>query len=120
MQLFLKTLSLLLLCSVARGQASSAYADSVRQAYHIPELAYAVVSADAVLEFQVLGVQRLRTSLLAKPNDRFHLGSNTKAVTAFLAAVLVKQGKVAWDTPFLTLFPELKATSRSCYRHITL
>ncbi|WP_198172768.1 serine hydrolase domain-containing protein [Hymenobacter ginkgonis] len=113
-------LALLLLCSVARGQASSAYADSVRQAYHIPELAYAVVSADAVLECQVLGIQRQHSDLRAKPTDRFHLGSNTKAITALVAAQLVEQGKLTWTTPFLSLFPELKAASRRCYWRITL
>ncbi|GAB2847351.1 serine hydrolase domain-containing protein [Hymenobacter ruber] len=113
-------ITLLVINLHARGQASKAYADSVRQAYHIPELAYAVVSADSVLEMQTLGVQRVNTDFQARPTDRFHIGSNTKAITAFLAAVLVEQGKITWDTPFLDLFPELKPTSRACYRRITL
>lgn len=92
----------------------------MRQAYHIPELAYAVVSADTVFEVQTLGVQRVNTAFLARPADRFHIGSNTKAITSFLAAVLVEQGKITWDTPFLALFPELKSGSRACYRRITL
>ena len=83
-------LLLWLLGPTARGQASRAYADSVRRAYGIPELAYAVVAADTVLQAQVLGVQRQHTSFLA------------------------------WSTPFLALFPELRTVSRRCYRGITL
>lgn len=34
-----------------------------------------------------------------QPGDLWHMGSNTKAMTATLAARLVEQGLIAWDTP---------------------
>jgi len=104
----------------ARTQPIRAFADSIRQAYRIPELAYAVVSSDTVLEMQVTGVQRINSHFAAKPNDRFHIGSNTKAITSFIAALLVRQGVIRWDTKFLDLFPELKSSSRKAYRTVTL
>ncbi|MBF9221340.1 serine hydrolase domain-containing protein [Hymenobacter ruricola] len=107
-------------CGVARSQASCAYADSVRLAYHIPELAYAVVTAGGVIDMQTLGNQRQQPGYPAKPTDRFHLGSNTKAITALLAAELVEAGKISWDTPFFALFPELQSASRRGYRAIAL
>jgi CubicO group peptidase (beta-lactamase class C family) len=40
-------------------------------------------------------------------NDRFHLGSDTKAMTALLAAILVEEGTLRWDTTIGEVFPEL-------------
>lgn len=97
-----------------------AFADSIRKAYHIPELGYAVVSADKVYELGVIGVKKAGTKMAAQQSDIFRIGSNTKAITGYIAAVLVKNGKLNWDTKFFDLFPELKAKSRKEYYDVTL
>jgi CubicO group peptidase (beta-lactamase class C family) len=106
-------------CTSTYAQHSSV-ADSIRKTYKIPELAYAVVSADSVHEMQVLGIKKHGTSLAAAPTDRFRLGSNTKAITGFIAALLVQQGKISWDTKFFDLFPEMKANAHAEYQQLTL
>ncbi|KAB7733255.1 serine hydrolase [Rudanella paleaurantiibacter] len=53
-------------------------------------------------------------------NDRFHIGSNTKAMTAFIIAKYVEKGKLNWSTKFFDLFPEWKAKSKPDYENITL
>ncbi len=113
-------LILIFLSFFAKAQRNSDFADSIRVRYNIPELGYAVVSSDSVLTMEVLGVQRIYTNYNAKLNDRFHLGSNTKAITAFIAALLVDKGKLSWNTKFLDLFPELKNISKKDYYNITL
>lgn len=95
-------------------------ADSIRRLYEIPELAYAVVSSDSVLEMHVLGYRRWGADYAAGPDDRFRIGSNTKAITGFIAARLVKQGELSWDTRFFDLYPELKEQSRPEYQDLTL
>jgi CubicO group peptidase (beta-lactamase class C family) len=40
--------------------------------------------------------------------DRFHLGSDTKAFTSLLAGQLVEAGKLRWDSTLAEVFPELK------------
>ncbi len=114
------TLLLLTLFTVLKAQNMKAFVDSIRKRYQIPELAYAVVSADSIFELQVLGVQRTNTNFQATINDRFHIGSNTKAITCFIAALLVQQGIIKWDTKIFNLFPELKAKSKKIYWNITL
>lgn len=104
----------------ANGQSISLFADSIRNQYHIPEIGYAVLSADTIFELNTLGVKKINTSLAADLNDRFRIGSNTKAITGFIAAQLVRQGKINWDTKFFDLFPELKAKSNKAYRELTL
>lgn len=104
----------------AHGQSTTAFADNIRKASKIPELAYAVVSSDSVYEMQVLGVRKINTQLPARFNDRFRIGSNTKAVTGMLAALLVKQGKLSWNTKFFDLLPGMKPYSRKEYYNYTL
>jgi len=104
----------------SKSQSLISFADSIRKVYQIPELAYAVLSSDSVFELQTLGVQRINTNYKATINDRFHIGSNTKAITSFIAALLVQENKINWNTKFLDLFPELKPKSKKAYYDITL
>lgn len=117
--LLLRTI-LLIICNNIIGQSNIHFADSIRVKYKIPELAYAVVSADSVLELQVLGFQKINTKLKAQLNDKFRIGSNTKTVTSYMAELLVKQGKVKMETKFFDLYPELKLKSNPAYYDLTL
>lgn len=105
---------------ISHSQKNNSFADSIRIKYKIPELAYAVVSSDSVLEIQALGYQRINTNFKAKLPDKFRLGSITKTVTSYLATVLVKEGKIKWDTKFFDLYPELKAKSNAATYDFTL
>jgi len=89
----------------------------------IPEMAFAVVSKDSILIKQTLGhhkISEINQSFNANTNDYFHLGSNTKAITGFIAAYLIEKEKISWETKFFDLFPELKSRSNSAYYNITL
>jgi CubicO group peptidase (beta-lactamase class C family) len=89
----------------------------------IPEMIFAVITKDSILIQNALGHHKI-TELNEKPNasinDFFHLGSNTKAITGFLAACLVEKDLIKWDTRFFDLFPELKNKSNPEYYNITL
>lgn len=77
-----------------------------------PALAGGIVTTDQGLTWSgVRGVRRLGSQEAATVSDRWHLGSNTKAMTAAAHARLVQRGVLRWDTPFRSLFPELPATS---------
>jgi len=104
----------------SKAQHFNHFADSIRITSKIPELCYAVVSSDSVFEIHALGYKKINTDRLASLNDRFRIGSNTKAITGFIAAELVKQGKLSWNTKFFTLCPELKQDSRKEYHELTL
>lgn len=113
-------LSFLFTTLTASAQNAQSFSDNIRRVYKIPELAYAVVSADSVYEMKISGVRKIHTQLNASLSDRFRIGSNTKAVTGYIAALLVKQGKISWQTKFFDLFPEWKAASRKEYHNLTL
>ncbi|MBC7425274.1 MAG: serine hydrolase, partial [Bacteroidia bacterium] len=105
---------------ITYGQSLEHFADSIRQKYDIPELAFAIVSADSIYEMKTLGFQRINTQYIAQSDDKFRIGSNTKAITCFIAAELVKKGKINWDTKFFELFPDLIQSSNKKYLHLTL
>ncbi|SHG11852.1 serine hydrolase domain-containing protein [Flavobacterium johnsoniae] len=106
-------LLLSLFFSFTYSQKNNRFVDSIRIKYNIPEVTYAVVSADSILEISALGNKRIGTDLKADLSDKFRLGSITKTVTSYIAAVLVKEGKINWDTKFFDLYPELKSKSNS-------
>jgi CubicO group peptidase (beta-lactamase class C family) len=103
-----------------QSQPCKRFADSIRTTFHIPELAYAVISSDKIYEEQALGYKRINTNIQAALTDKFRIGSNTKIITGFVAALLVKEGKIKWDTKFFDLFPELKAGSDPAHHQMTL
>lgn len=109
-----------LLFQISYPQKNSSLADSIRINYKIPELAYAVVSSDTILEIQALGYQRINTTFKAHLSDKFRLGSITKTITSYLATTLVKEEKIKWDTKFFDLYPELKAKSNPATYNFTL
>jgi len=53
-------------------------------------------------------------------DDRFHIGSNTKAMTGFLAGSLVEKGLIQWETRILEVFPEMRSASNEAYVPKTL
>lgn len=117
------TLLIVAFSMTVKGQNLSNSIDSLMEANQIPELGFAVISPDSILELKTLGFHRIDNKnehTKAKPSDYFHLGSNTKAITGFIAAYLVEKNKIKWTTCFFELFPEWRKSASSVYHNITL
>jgi len=110
----------LTITTICFGQKTIQFADSIRKTYNIPEISYAVIDNITTFEITALGKHSSELSDTATLNDRFHIGSNTKAMTAFIIAKYVEKGKLKWTTKFFDLFPEWRANSKSDYLNITL
>lgn len=102
------------------GQKTIQFADSIRNAYNIPEISYAVIDNKSTLEIAAIGKHSIDLTDTATLNDRFHIGSNTKAMTAFVIAKYVEKGKLKWTTKFFDIFPDWKENSKVEYYNITL
>ncbi len=116
----LLTIIFLIITTGGFGQKATQFADSVLRAYNIPEISYAVIDGKAILEIAALGKHSLELTDTATLNDRFHIGSNTKAMTVFIIAKYVEKHKLKWTTRFFDLFPEWKINSNANYLNITL
>ena len=116
----LATILFLTITTFCFGQKTLQFADSIRKSYNIPEISYAVIDYKSTLEIAALGKHSIDFPDTATLNDRFHIGSNTKAMTAFIIAKYVEKGKLKWTTKFFDLFPEWKEKSKPEYANITL
>ena len=71
------------------------------------------------IDVSVAGVRRVAGAAV-QPTDRFPVGSLTKSMTATLAALLVQDGRIAWDARLLSVLPELAGAARADYAGVTL
>ncbi|MGA0546014.1 serine hydrolase domain-containing protein [Brevundimonas sp. VNH65] len=71
-----------------------------------PAVAAAVVTSGGQAWADVRGVRRRGQTDAVTLDDRWHLGSNTKAMTAAVWARLVEQGQARWGMPLAEAFPQ--------------
>ena len=86
--------------AVARTQPVTRLDDvlePLRAKHGLPALAGAVVSKGQIVGAAAVGARLLNSDKKVTVNDRFHLGSDTKAMTATLAGMAVEAGKLRWD-----------------------
>ena len=88
--------------------------------YDLPALAGAIVTSKGVVAVGAVGVRKYGTDTPVTINDQFHLGSDTKAMTAAMLATLVEQGKLSWDITLERAFPDLAPKMNPAYRKVTL
>ena len=91
---------LLMWASGARAENGDldTYLETVRTSHALPALAAAVVKDGEVIASGAVGVRALGTDVPVTIDDRFHLGSDTKAMTATLAGMMVDEGRLRWDS----------------------
>ena len=94
--------------------------DPILKKYDLPALAGAIVTSKGLVGVGAVGVRKYGTDSPVTINDQFHLGSDTKAMTATLLAILVEEGKLSWSTTLEQAFPELAAKMNPAYRKVTL
>lgn len=68
----------------------------------------------------VAGLRRLGDSGLLARGDLMGIGSNTKAMTACVAASVVDQGLLRWDSTLAQALPGLAREALPVYRNVTL
>jgi CubicO group peptidase (beta-lactamase class C family) len=107
-------------CHGSRSSDLSSRLLTILQTYDVPALAAAVVTSDGIRVQAVVGVRKYGTATPATLDDQFHLGSDTKAMTATILAMLVEQGKLRWDMTLAQCLPELAGTMDPAYRNVTL
>jgi CubicO group peptidase (beta-lactamase class C family) len=72
--------------------------EQTRAKHGLPALAAAVVKDGKIVASGAVGVRALGSAVKVTIGDRFHLGSDTKAMTATLAGMMVDEGKLQWTS----------------------
>lgn len=91
----------------------------LRKQHDLPAVAAIVIQEGDVVAEGAAGIRRLGVNnVLVTTNDRWHIGSCTKSMTATLIAVLVEQGDLRWDQSLGESLPEFELDTS--YTDVTL
>jgi len=94
--------------------------EPILKKFDLPALAGAIVTSKGLIAVGAVGVRKYGTDTPVTINDQFHLGSDTKAMTATMLATLVEDGKLSWSTTLEQVFPDLAQKMDPAYRKVTL
>jgi len=83
-------------------------------------MAAAVLRGERIIAQGVAGVRKRGTAERITLDDRFHLGSCGKAMTATLVAMLVEEGKLNWTTPLGEVFADTVKPMHPAWKKVTL
>lgn len=92
----------------------------IRQKHRVAALAGAIVTGRGLEAIGAVGVRKAGTDLAVAMEDLWHIGSDTKAMTAALIGRLVEQGKLKWETTIEEAFPDLAPSWASAFKEITI
>ena len=114
---------LLLTAAFLRAQEPedvNALLEPIRAKHDLPALAAAAVIDGRLVAVGVTGVRALGHREAVTREDRWHLGSCTKSITASLAGILVDEGKIHWDTTIAAALPQVASGMNADYKNVTL
>ncbi len=95
-------------------------AEQVRARFAIPGIAVAVVHDGRVVLARGYGEQRLGGDTRVNERTRFPIASNTKAFTGTALALLVEDGRLAWDDPVVKHLPDFALNDPYVTAHLTV
>lgn len=99
-------LSSLILFSSHVSAFSSAELETLRLKSGTPALGAGIVRPDS-MDIWMTGVRKLGDPTPVQKNDKFHLASNTKSMTATLLAILIEEKKISWQATLEEIFPDI-------------
>jgi CubicO group peptidase (beta-lactamase class C family) len=88
--------------------------------WSVPGVAVAVVRADGEPVIRTYGKRQWNRDLRVTPDTMFGIASVTKLFVATGIAVLVQDGKVAWDDPVIRHLPEFRVRDPWVTQNVTL
>ena len=96
------------------------FLEEIREEYHMPALGALVILDGEIHARGVTGVRVAGMDIKVEPDDPFHMGSCTKAMTASLLAMLVERNLIRWDSAIEDIFPNIAGEIQPDYRKVTL
>jgi CubicO group peptidase (beta-lactamase class C family) len=91
-----------------------------KKAHDVPAITSVIFSDNVVLEMAAYGERKVGHKEPVSIEDKWYIGSLTKAITASLVARLVEQGVLRWDTTIIEVYPELNGVILEAYHNIRI
>ncbi len=86
----------------------------------VPALAGAVLTGSGLEAIGAVGVRKLGTDIPVTTSDLWHLGSDTKAMTAAMIGRLVERGTLKWETAIGDVFPDIAPALAEGLKKVTI
>jgi CubicO group peptidase (beta-lactamase class C family) len=86
----------------------------------VPALAGAVLTSRGLEAVGAVGVRKLGTDVPVTTSDLWHLGSDTKAMTAAMIGALVERGTLTWETTIPEVFPDVAPALPEGLKKVTI
>ena len=110
------------------GQANAAQAaydleadvTRVLKVFDVPGMAIAIVKDGKLVAARGFGVRKLGDDRAVDGGTMFEIASNSKGFTAALLAMLVDEGKLAWDDPVVKHLPDFQMYDPYVTREMTV
>ncbi|MGZ3183627.1 MAG: serine hydrolase [Telluria sp.] len=88
--------------------------------FDVPGIAIAIVKDGKVVTARGFGVRKLGEPAKVDGQTLFEIASNSKAFTAAMLAMLVDEGKLAWDDPVVKHLPDFQMYDPYVTREMTI
>jgi len=92
--------------------------DNIREKYGLPALTALMLHDGNIIEKSAVGKRSIGSSAQVTVDDKWHMGSITKTMTSTLAALLVKEGVIDWNSTISDIYPELVNVMKPEYKDV--
>jgi CubicO group peptidase (beta-lactamase class C family) len=82
--------------------------EEIRSSFNLPGLIAASYLGNSKINITSVGVKKVGFKSLITSNDKIHIGSCAKSMTATLAAIIIESGKLDWTSTLKETFPTYK------------
>lgn len=104
----------------AKAESLDSTLEPYLKEFGLPAITAAVFKDGAIIASGKAGTRRAGQNIPVTIDDRFHLGSDTKAFTSLLAGQFVEAGSLNWKSTLADVFPELKDKMNAEFARITV
>ena len=98
----------------------NSFVEQVVKENGLPSMEVAIIDSTGIQQLSVSGVRKKGGKTPVTEVDQYHLGSNTKAMTSVLTAMIIDEGLIDWETKIIEVFPELSNQIHTDYHDITI
>ena len=88
--------------------------------HKVPGLVAGIIENGELTAAGGVGLRKIGSPELMTVHDKLHLGSNTKAMTATLIALLVERKLLSWNSTIGEIFPDLDPAPHPDFRKVTV
>jgi|WetSurMetagenome_2_1015567.scaffolds.fasta_scaffold39463_2 CubicO group peptidase (beta-lactamase class C family) len=95
------------------------YLENAMKDWKVQGCAVSIVKNGKIVYTKGFGLRDVKNNLPVTPNTLFAIGSCTKAFTSAAVCLLVDEGKIDFDKPVITYFPDFRLQDDYVTAHVT-